>query len=129
MKYCNQLFLIAAMFSATTQAAEDTLASTIDVAARAELIAIAHAYYQQRLSFSPQLAYLIGADAPNNSRWSDISPEGISANVAAQETILEDLNGTSEEFPLGSPEWVLYGSLQESLEARLDLRVCKRELW
>ena len=129
MQYCNQLFLIATMFSATTQAAEDTVAGTIDVAARADLLAIADTYYQQRLSFSPQLAYSIGADAPNNSRWSDISPEGISANVAAQESILEDLNGTTGEFPLGSPEWVLYGSLQESLEARLELRVCKRELW
>lgn len=111
-----------------------TLLSTIVVpvrgAQRAEdqLAELADRFVQQQIAFDPTLAYAAGLQIGDHSRLADRSQGAIARLAEDEGKDLAQLHRI-DRSKLSPGSHGVYAALRERLEADLQLRVCKSELW
>ncbi len=96
---------------------------------KAALMAIADSYLDERLKYSPGIAYFVDLPLEHHDGLNDISPKAMARWQAYEDKQLTELNKIDAEALLGTPEWILLGQMREMLEASIGLRDCRRELW
>jgi uncharacterized protein (DUF885 family) len=75
----------------------------------------------------PDLAEYLGRPLEHHDALPDNSLTAVRAWQAREESWLQRLAKWS--FPAGSPEWILHGYLQSTLESSVATRPCRTELW
>ena len=102
--------------------------STANPAAAAERFAsVAQRAVAHQLDYAPVIAYFTGLPAPDHRRWSDRSPAAIAAYERRSDALLAELRAIDPSV-LGK-ERINYDILREQLEAEVQQRVCRSELW
>lgn len=96
--------------------------------AASKLHRLADRFVDQQLQFDPTLAYSTGLPTRDHSRFTDRTPPSLAAHDAEELEDLRVLRGLSIE-DLTPEDRATYANLRERLEADLQLRVCKTELW
>ena len=89
---------------------------------------IADTWVRQQLEFDPTLAYLNGLPIPVHVHFANDSPESSNAWAMQEQTSLTALLALDAN-QLPTALVALYASLREQLEADLQLRSCRTELW
>lgn len=92
------------------------------------LDAIADRMIAEQVAYDPTSAYFIGVPAPDNSRWSDRSPEALAAVRAQRDALLAELQRIRPD-DLSQDKRFVHASMVERLEADRQTRVCRYELW
>jgi uncharacterized protein (DUF885 family) len=89
---------------------------------------LADRFVDQQLTYDPTLSYSIGLPTNDNGRFAD---RALRALAALDEQEREDLHELHEidVHSLSPNARATYANLREQLEANLQLRVCKTELW
>ena len=109
-----------------------TAVSTIDAAASAasgaRLNALAARYVQEVVDNDPTIVYSTGLSTADHDRFADRTPEGLAAFAAKEDRDLAELN-TLDAAELPATVRALYAVLREMLEADIQMRVCRTELW
>jgi len=85
-------------------------------------------FVEQELAFDPTLAYSTGLPINDHSRFADRSPKALAAFDAKERADLQQLRAIDPQT-LPSASRPHYAILKEQLEADLQMRVCKSELW
>ena len=89
---------------------------------------LADRFVEQQLAYDPTLSYSTGLPTADNSRFADRTPPALAAVDQQEREDLRELNGI-DVHDLSSNARSTYANLREELEANLQLRVCKTELW
>jgi uncharacterized protein (DUF885 family) len=97
-------------------------------AAEAKLARLADRFVDQQLTYDPTLSYSTGLPTTDNSRFADRTPPALAAFDAQEREDLRELHGM-DVHNLSPHAHATYANLREQLEANLQLRVCKTELW
>lgn len=98
-------------------------------ASDADMTALADRAVALELEQSPATAYIAGLPLDDHSRWPDRSPEAMARYAAAEDALLSELRKI-DAASLTAPAAVLdHALLTELLEARVQQRVCRSELW
>ncbi|ATQ42366.1 DUF885 domain-containing protein [Caulobacter mirabilis] len=92
------------------------------------LAALGDAVARDYLAYDPGLIDLTGVDAPGRDRFADRSPAALADFDARWTRSLAALRAI-DRAALSGPDQATYAVLQEMLEADLQLRVCRTELW
>jgi uncharacterized protein (DUF885 family) len=96
--------------------------------AEAKLSHLADRFVDQQLAYDPTLSYTTGLPTTDNSRFADRTPRALAALDEQQRHDLRELHGINVHG-LSSNAHATYANLREQLEANLQLRVCRTELW
>jgi len=112
---------------ATKPAEPPPAASTESVAARVD--AVADAFIAAYFRRYPEEATFNRIEGARHDRLTDNTPAGRRAWQAAEDKFLADLLAIEPVPSRGTPEWLTYGILRESLEASRGARVCRAEEW
>ncbi|WP_158824028.1 DUF885 family protein [Granulicella sp. S156] len=96
--------------------------------AEAKLSHLADRFVDQQLAYDPTLSYTTGLPTTDNSRFADRTPRALAALDEQQRHDLRELHGINVHG-LSSNARATYANLREQLEANLQLRVCRTELW
>jgi uncharacterized protein (DUF885 family) len=107
--------------SARTDAAESA-------ASVARLNALATRYVGQVVANDPTIVYDTGLTTTEHDRFADRTPEGLAAFAAKENVDLAELK-TLDPAELPASSRAPYAVLREMLEADIQMRVCKTELW
>ncbi len=91
--------------------------------------ALADEFYAAKIAQVPESAFVDGVTVERHDGLADHSPEALAAWWKFEDRLLADLRALAADVAPGSPEWITYGMLTEALEASIQLRVCRRELW
>ena len=94
----------------------------------AKLDHLADRFVDEQLAYDPTLTYLTGLPATDNSRFADRTPHAVAALEEQERQDLRQLNAI-DVHNLSPNAHAIYANLREQLEANLQLRVCKTELW
>ncbi len=96
--------------------------------AEAKLHQLADRFVDQQLLFDPTISYSTGLLTRDHSHFSDRTPEALATHDLAEREDLKALL-TLPIDNLAKQDRCLYANLREQLEADLQLRVCRTELW
>ena len=96
--------------------------------AEAKLSRLADRFVDQQLAYDPTLSYTTGLPTTDNSRFADRTLRALAALDEQQRHDLRELHGINVQG-LSPRARATYANLREQLEANLQLRVCKTELW
>ena len=97
--------------------------------APARVDAIADAYLATLLQWRPTIGYLIDQPPSRHDSLGDNSAEALAQWHAAEDQFLAQLAAIEERQLSGTPQWITYGLLKEELEASIQERICRSELW
>ena len=89
---------------------------------------IADTWVRQQVEFDPTLAYLTGLPVPVHVHFSDNSPHSSDAWAKQEQASLSALVGLDRK-QLPAALVAPYASLLEQVQADLQMRVCRTELW
>lgn len=110
------------------------LALTLPTSAQSPATTLNHladTFVDQQLAFDPTISLLAGLPNPKpqgDARLPDRSPQSIAAFAAAEQADLTALQHLDPAALLPA-DHATYAVLREQLEADLQLRVCRQELW
>ncbi|WP_043873608.1 DUF885 domain-containing protein [Legionella massiliensis] len=90
---------------------------------------LANDYENSLFDYSPELGLFWGKSNIALDRFMDTSIEGYSAWFKQEDNFLSRLNELNEKELEGTPEYVTYLLLKETLEAKRASRICREELW
>lgn len=94
----------------------------------AGLNALATRYVGEVVDNDPTIVYDTGLTTKDHDRFADRTPRGFAAFAAKEDADLAELNKLDlASLPVGSR--AAYAVLREMLEADIQMRVCKTELW
>ena len=96
--------------------------------AEAKLSHLADRFVDQQLAYDPTLSYTTGLPTTDNSRFADRTPRALAALDEQERHDLRELHEINVHG-LSPRARATYANLREQLEANLQLRVCKTELW
>ncbi|HEY1744650.1 MAG TPA: DUF885 domain-containing protein [Granulicella sp.] len=96
--------------------------------AEAKLSHLADRFVDQQLAYDPTLSYTTGLSTADNSRFADRTPRALAALDEQERHDLRELHEINVQG-LSPRARATYANLREQLEANLQLRVCKTELW
>src|SRR5580698_735106 len=96
--------------------------------AEVKLSHLADRFVDQQLAYDPTLSYTTGLPATDNSRFADRTPRALAALDEQEREDLRELH-MIDVHGLSHRARATYTNLREQLEANLQLRVCKTELW
>jgi uncharacterized protein (DUF885 family) len=96
--------------------------------AEAKLGHLADRFVDQQLTYDPALSYSTGLPTTDNSRFADRTPPALAAFDAQEQEDLRELHEI-DVHNLSPNAHATYANVREQLEASLQLRVCKTELW
>lgn len=99
----------------------DTAATAVD--------SVADDYLGALLARYPSHGYLIDLPPKRHDGFEDNSLEALAAWHATEDQILARLNAIDPVAVRGTAQWITLGVLRESLQASVQTRVCRRELW
>ncbi len=89
---------------------------------------LADRFVDQQLQFDPLLAYASGLPTREHGRFADRTPQSLAAHDAAEREDLRALLALPVA-DVARRDRATYANLREQLEADLQLRVCRTELW
>ena len=119
---------LASLIIAASLAASVRVNAAENAAAGARLNALATRYVGEVVDNDPTIVYSTGLTTTGHDRFADRTPNGLAAFAAKEDRDLAELkNLDSADLPAaaGPP----YAVLREMLEADIQMRVCKTELW
>jgi len=90
---------------------------------------LADRYVEAYFTAFPELAAMVGAPDLHPEKLSDRSFSALKQWEDTENQLLDELNAIDRDALNGLPESITYGFLRELLEASIDLRTCKMELW
>jgi uncharacterized protein (DUF885 family) len=93
------------------------------------LTSLAKLYYNNKLNYTPEVAYFQGVELERHDGLTDNSPRGISDVEAYEGWMLRELRTFNPELLRGRVEWITYVYMLEDLVSSSALRVCKHHLW
>lgn len=96
--------------------------------AEAKLSHLADRFVDQQLAYDSTLSYTTGLPTTDNSRFADRTPRALAALDEQEREDLRELHKI-DVHGLSPSARATYANLREHLEADLQLRVCKTELW
>jgi len=96
--------------------------------AEAKLNHLADRFVDQQLAYDPTLSYSTGLPTNDNSRFADRTPRALAALDEQEREDLKELDEIDDHDLLPKAR-ATYATLREQLEASLQLRVCRTELW
>jgi uncharacterized protein (DUF885 family) len=96
--------------------------------AEANLNLLADRFVDQQLAYDPTLSYSTGLSTADNDRFADRTPHALAALDELERKDLRELDAIDAR-DLSPSARSTYANLREQLEASLQLRVCKAELW
>ncbi|WP_223115463.1 DUF885 domain-containing protein [Luteimonas suaedae] len=99
------------------------------MASDAQMTALADRAVALALEQNPASAYLWGLPAPDHRRWPDRSPEAIARHEAIEDALLTELRALDPAALERSTARLDHALLTERLEAGIQHRVCRSELW
>ena len=85
-------------------------------------------FVKQELAYDPTITYLTGLPTTDHSRFADRTPQALAEFDAEETADLKDLRAIDLKT-LPAPSHATYATMKEQIEADLQLRVCKNELW
>ena len=89
---------------------------------------LADRFVAQQLAADPTIAYQTGLAAPDDAPFPDHSPAAVARLAAEEQADLAELREIdTKQLPAAAQG--TYASLREQLEAELQMRICKPELW
>jgi uncharacterized protein (DUF885 family) len=91
--------------------------------------ALADEYMAAYFQAFPEDATFFSIPGQRHDRLRDNSLAGVRVWQAAEDSLLDRLQGIDADSLGGTPAWVTYGFLREALESSRGLRVCRNELW
>jgi uncharacterized protein (DUF885 family) len=97
-------------------------------AAAAKLDALATRYVGEMVESDPTVVYDTGLTTTEHDRFADRTAEGLAAFAAKEDRDLADLK-TLDPAELPATSRASYAVLREMLEADIQMRVCRTELW
>ena len=115
----------------TAQTTATVVSSSAAVAAVvARVNALADDYVREYFEAFPELATVNDITSPrHDDRMGDNSVSALERWRAREDGWLAQVRGIDPVSLVGQPEWVTYGVLREQLEAGVQVRVCREELW
>lgn len=114
------MLLATAACSPEVQPPEDT---------RSPIGRLADEYLAATLERYPTMATRYSIEGARHDRLSDNSLEALRKWQARQDAWLAELNSIDTPTETGSRDWLTYGIMHEALEAGVQARVCRNELW
>jgi uncharacterized protein (DUF885 family) len=90
---------------------------------------LADRYVEEYFTVFPELAAMWGAPDLHPAKLSDPSFMALQQWHATENRLLDELNAIDRDALNGSAERITYGFLRELLEASIDVRTCRMELW
>lgn len=93
-----------------------------------DLDSLADRYVAAVMDYDPSVSYIVGVPTTDHSRFLDRSPAGRAAWYDKEIVLLNDLAAIDAKS-LPPQSRATYAVLKEQLEADLQMRVCKAELW
>ncbi len=100
-----------------------------DSALAAHVTVLADAYFASLLAHEPELVTLFGIPGGRHDRLPDNSLAALAAWHAREDTLLAAVQALDSARVARTPAWATYALLRETLEALVDARVCRQELW
>lgn len=91
--------------------------------------ALADAYMAAYYERFPEQATMAGIAGARHDRLSDNSAAAIVRWQSVQDAFLTLLADVDANALWGTPDWITYGFLRETLEASRGTRICRSELW
>ncbi|MCP4654677.1 MAG: DUF885 domain-containing protein [bacterium] len=107
----------------------DALSAAAAGDAAGRVKALADEFYEAKVAQIPESVFVDGVPVERHDGLADHSPAALEAWWKFEDRLLADLQEIEEDVLRGHPEWIIYGVLKEALEASIQLRVCRRELW
>ncbi|HEY0144145.1 MAG TPA: DUF885 domain-containing protein [Thermoanaerobaculia bacterium] len=95
----------------------------------AYITALADAYMAAYYERFPEAATMAGLADARHDRVTDNSPAALARWQSVQDAFLTLIAEVDPKSLWGTPEWITYGFLRETLEASRGTRVCRSELW
>lgn len=89
---------------------------------------LADRYVADVMAYDPSISYIVGLPTTDHSRFPNRSPAGRAAWYDKEIALLADLAAIDAKS-LPTQTRATYAVLKEQLEADLQLRICKAELW
>ncbi|MEX6632144.1 DUF885 domain-containing protein [Hyphococcus lacteus] len=130
---CSTLLLVACDSQNNTARSEGTANQDFRATETAEdVTVIADDYINAMADVHPLYLVATGLAADygiSNTAFEDISPEATARFEAAEDQLLSRINMVDPDNIENRNDWVLHQSLKETLEASIQMRVCKTPLW
>lgn len=118
----SKLFIVAILFGAAFSGHASAQS------AETKLNLLADRFVEQQLAYDPTLSYSTGLSTSHNDRFADRTPHALSALEEQERSDLRELHAIDVHL-LSPNARTTYANLEEQLEASLQLRVCRTELW
>ncbi len=90
---------------------------------------LADKYMATKIKYHPLDVYAAGLSLDVHDGFTDNSPKGIAEQKNIEDELYRQLKKIDEALLLGEPAWRTHGMLMEALEANIEKRVCRQELW
>jgi uncharacterized protein (DUF885 family) len=120
--------LAAVQIVAACLAASAQVDAAESAASGARLNALATRYAGEVVDNDPTIVYSTGLTTAYHDRFADRTPEGLAAFAAKEDRDLAELK-MLDRAELPATSRAPYAVLREMLEADIQMRVCKTELW
>ncbi len=91
--------------------------------------ALANEYLAATLERFPEMGTYYSIEGARHDRLTDNSLDALQEWQAREDDWLARLSAIDAPTQVGSRDWVTYGIMHEQLEARVQRRVCRSELW
>ena len=120
-RYPASLLISAALIAGCQQS------PPVDYEAR--VLALADAYYEHLLDYNPLLPLYVDIDRARHDRLPDRSPQAFEKLHAFEDSLLVEVRLIDSDALTRSGAWITHGVLVEELEASIETRICRKELW
>ena len=99
-------------------------------AAREKVNELATGYMRALMVYAPESAPAdTGWMRPLSSRIRDNTPAALSRWYRYQDSVLREIVSVDSAALIGTPEWITYGIVRNTLETSIGNRICRSELW
>ena len=125
-----RLLLLASHLAWGTTAAHAQSSLTAQQQEAAQRVtAVGDEWVAESLIRNPEMATRTGVPDARHGEIFDNSLTALAQWEQREDRWLAALQRLNPDLLLGTPEWVVYGTLRERLEAARDRRVCREHLW
>lgn len=90
---------------------------------------VAQRYYDWVLETAPESAYTSGIALERHDGMRDNAPRALLRAQEFEDGLYAEIRDVDGELLEGRPEWVTWVLLRQKLASRIELRICRRELW
>jgi len=127
----RSLFYLLALtlLSCSNQKLENTHSPMTQTIALQQVAQVADQYVDTKQKYQPLAIYAAGLVLNSHDGFANNSSQGIIDQRNIEDQLYRQLKNIDEALIRGKPAWCTHGMLMEVLEASIEARVCRQELW